>query len=161
MNNEWALVDEFNLRLATENDEEFLRALFYSARPELALLPLPPEQLTQLMRQQYQLQQHSYLNQYPQLEQWIIATQSAPVGKIMFERLQSTVHIIDFIITPEWRGRGIGRSILTSLKTHTDATGCMLSLQVDRQNFNAKRLYHQLGFVTSQSSDTHEFLIWS
>jgi len=161
MNNEWVLSPGLGLRLVEKDDEEFLRLLFISARPELGLLPLPPAQLTQLMRQQYELQQLGYLNQYPQLEHWIIATQSGSVGKIMFERLPSAVHIIDFIIAPEWRGRGIGRSILTALKAHAEAGVGVLSLRVDRQNINAKRLYHKLGFVMSQSSDTHEFLVWS
>lgn len=158
MKSEWVLPEGFYLRLADSNDEEFLQQLFCSARPELAQLPLPPAQLTQLMRQQYESQQHSYRKQYPQLEHWIITTSSGCVGKIMFERSPSAVHIIDFIVAPEWRGRGLGRAILTRLKEHADSS---MSLQVDRQNINAKRFYHQLGFVTSQSSDTHNFLIWS
>ena len=161
MNNDWVLPAGFTLRLSTEGDADFLLSLFYSARPELGLLPLPPEQLAQLMRQQYALQQHSYRHHYPHLEHWIIGTPSASIGTIMFERLQSAIHIIDFIIAPAWRGRGIGRSILVALKTHAHANVGSLSLQVDRQNINAQRLYHQLGFVTSQSSDTHEFLVWS
>ena len=161
MSNEWELSPEHCLRLAGQEDEAFLWSLFCSARPELGLLPLPPAQLTQLIRHQYELQQRGYRHQYPQAENWIIATQSAPVGKIMFERSSSAVHIIDFIIVPEWRGRGVGRSILNALKEYVRAKSGVLSLQVDRQNINAKRLYHQLGFVKSQSSDTHEFLVWS
>jgi len=159
MKRDWVLPTGFTLRLVGENDQEFLRALFYSARPELTRLPLPPAQLTKLMRQQYESQQHSYREQHPQAEHWIILRQAEPVGKIMFERLQTTLHVIDFIIAAEWRGRGIGRSTLTALKAHADVG--VLSLQVDRQNINAQRLYYQLGFVTSQSSDTHELLVWS
>lgn len=161
MNDEWALPPEISLRPAAQDDETFLLSLFCSARPELALLPLPPAQLTQLMRQQYTLQQRSYNSQYPQAEHWLIAKGSVSVGKIMLARLQSSVHIIDFIVAPEFRGCGIARSILTALKAQAEAKGCTLSLQVDRQNINAKRLYQNLGFVISQSSDTHDFLIWS
>lgn len=157
MSNKWALPPGYSLRLAGQGDDEFLRSLFCSARPELSLLPLPPEQLKQLMQQQYESQQRGYSHRYPQLEHWIIATHSGAVGKIMFERSQSAMHIIDFIITPEWRKRGVGRTILTALKAHAGS----MSLRVDRQNINAKRLYLKLGFVMSQSSDTHDFLIWS
>jgi len=161
MSNEWELSPEHSLRLVEQEDEEFLCSLFCSARPELGLLPLSPVQLAQLIRHQFELQQRGYRHQYPQAENWIIATNSAPVGKIMFERSSSVVHIIDFIIAPEWRGRGVGHSILTALKEYVGAKSGVLSLQVDRQNINAKRLYHRLGFVMSQSSDTHEFLVWS
>jgi ribosomal protein S18 acetylase RimI-like enzyme len=161
MKSDWVLPTGVMLRLAEENDQAFLWALFGSARPELASLPLPAEQLTQLMRQQFEAQQHSYREQHPQLEHWIIVKQFEPVGKIMFESLQSAVHIIDFIIAPAWRSQGIGSTILTALKARAEAKANVLSLQVDRQNNNAKRLYHQFGFVVSQSSDTHEFLVWS
>ena len=38
------------LRVATPADEPFLRALFESSRPHLALIPLPAEQLRDLMQ---------------------------------------------------------------------------------------------------------------
>ncbi len=161
MKDEWVLPPECSLRLADQEDDAFLLSLFCSARPELALLPLPPVQLTQLLRQQYELQQRSYSNQYPQAEHWVVAKESVPVGKIMLARLPSSVHIVDFILAPQWRGRGIGRSILTALKVQAEAKSCTLSLQVDRQNINAKRLYQKLGFVISSFSDTHELLVWS
>lgn len=160
MSSEWALPPDLTLRIAGHDDEPFLWMLFCSVRPELAQLPLPPDQLTQLMRQQYGFQQHAYNRQYPQAEHWIIEKDGSAVGKILFEYVQSSVHIIDFIVAPEWRGRGIGRSILIALKAYADAKICALSLRVDRQNSSAKRLYQQLGFGLSQSSDTHEFLIW-
>src|SRR6187402_1667302 len=112
MSNEWALPSGLNLRLAGNDDEEFLLSLFFSARPDLALIPLPPAQLTLLMQQQYGLQQRDYANRYPNAEHWIITTDSKPVGKIMFEKSTGKLHIIDFVIAPDWRKRGIGSTIL-------------------------------------------------
>lgn len=161
MKHEFALPPGFNLRLAESHDDQFLRALFGSARPELALLPLPPAQLEQLMGQQYEWQQKSYLGQFPDAENWIIETQSGPVGKIMLHRSESHVHIIDFIIAPDWRRRGVGSTILVTLKNYVGLKARELRLSVDRQNIHAKRLYLQQGFAVSQISDTHEQMVWS
>lgn len=161
MKHDFILPPGFNLRLAEQQDEQFLRELFCSARPELALLPLPNAQLQQLLSQQYEWQQKSYLSQYSAAETWIIETLQGPVGKIMLHRSESQVHIIDFIIASEWRGREVGRTILTVLKHYVTLTARTLRLSVDRQNIRAKQLYLQQGFVVSQTSDTHEQLVWS
>jgi len=161
MNNELILPPGFSLRLAGPDDEHFLRALFCSMRTELTLLPLPPAQLEQLIRQQYEWQQKSYASQYPDAENWIIGVHSGAVGKIMLHSSASLVHIIDFIIAPDWRRRGVGSTILGALKNNVGAKSGILRLSVDRQNVQAKRLYLQQGFVVSQTSDTHEQLVWS
>jgi len=161
MSSKWVLPPGLDLHLAGGGDEEFLLSLFCSARPELALLPLPPAQLALLVRQQYTLQQRDYANRYPHAENWIIAANSAPVGKIMFEKSAAVLHIIDFIIAPEWRKRGLGSTILVALKGCVDAKTGVLSLCVDHQNTHAQRLYQRLGFFKKQSFDTHELLAWS
>ncbi|MDF3014031.1 MAG: family N-acetyltransferase [Cellvibrio sp.] len=160
MENEWMLPSSLNLRLAGNDDGEFLLSLFCSARPELALLPLPPEQLTLMGRQQYEFQQQGYANYYPHAEDWIITADSKAVGKIMFDRSTPTVHIIDFIIAPDWRGRGVGSAILAALKAYVEARADVLSLRVDHRNSHAKRLYQRLGFVMKQSANDHEFMVW-
>lgn len=151
----------YSLRLAGTEDENFLFGLFCSARTELALLPLPKAQLEQLVLQQYEWQQKGYASQYPDARNWIIEIHSGPVGKIMLLQAADLVHIIDFIVAPDWRSRGIGSTILVALKDYVAAKAGVLRLSVDRQNMHAKTLYLRHGFVVSQTSDTHEQLVWS
>jgi len=160
MKNELALPPGFNLRLVQAGDEPFLQYLFCSARPELSLLPLPQEQLASLIRQQYEWQQKSYASQYPNATCWVIEVDSEAVGKIMFVHSDAGVHIVDFIIAAASRGRGIGSTILTAFQNHVDIGNTSLSLSVDRQNIRAKQLYQRLGFSLSQSTGTHEQMIW-
>lgn len=161
MTNEWILPPGLDVRLAKSDDEEFLFALFCSARPELALAPLPPAQLMLLLQQQYELQKQGYTNKYPHAENWIITTQSGSVGKVMLDKSTRAVHVIDIVIAPDWRKRGVGSTILVALKAYVDANAGVLSLHVEHQNIHAKRLYQRLGFVMKQSTDTHESLVWS
>lgn len=71
------------------------------------------------------------------------------------------VHIIDFVIAPEWRNRGLGSTVLAALKKYAAANSALLRLSVDRQNVQAKRLYVRHGFVERQVTDTHEQLFWA
>ncbi|HSC67512.1 MAG TPA: GNAT family N-acetyltransferase [Cellvibrio sp.] len=160
MNHKFTLPPGVNLRLAGADDEPFLRELFCSIRTDLALLPLPQAQLEQLIRQQYDWQQKGYASQYSGAENWIIENQSVAVGKVTLHRAASRMHIIDFIMTQERRGQGLGGAILRALQSQVNADGGILSLRVDRQNLRAKQLYQRLGFIKEQSTDTHELLVW-
>lgn len=161
MNKELALPPGYRLRLASESDSNLLFELFCSSRAELAFLPLPKAQLEQLLRQQYEWQQEGYSSQYPDAVNWIIGTQSGVVGKIALHQSVGLVHIIDFIIAPDWRNQGIGSTVLGALKKYVASNSCVLRLSVDRQNFHAKRLYLREGFIVNQTSETHEQLLWS
>lgn len=160
MNNELAFPPGFALRLVSVADEDFLFDLFCSTRTELAHLPLPPAQLEQLMRQQYDWQQKGYANKYQDANTWIIENHSMSVGKITLFETKGLTHIVDFIIAPDWRSQGIGSTILEVLKNYVANNSRVLGLSVDRQNFNAKQLYLRRGFAVSQMSDTHEQLFW-
>ncbi len=161
MKNEFILPSGISLRLANSNDGHFLFTLFCSARTEFAFLPLPKAQLEQLLRQQYEWQQQGYASQHPDSNDWIIESPAGPVGKVMLFQSSSLLHIIDFIIAPDWRNQGIGSTVLGALKKYVASNSCVLRLSVDRQNFHAKRLYLREGFIVNQTSETHEQLLWS
>ncbi|UUA74058.1 GNAT family N-acetyltransferase [Cellvibrio sp. QJXJ] len=144
------------VRLADATDDAFLFSLFCEARPELAYLPLPPAQVETLLAQQYQLQQRGYANQYPTARNWIIECESQVVGKIMLAELVNFIHIVDFVIAFSWRSRGIGSAVLNAAKHYASAQSLGLSLQVERQNIAAKRLYTRIGFNVCQLTATHE-----
>jgi GNAT superfamily N-acetyltransferase len=58
-------------------------------------------------------------------------------------------------VTPPWRGRGVGRSLLRALADRARAAGIrQISLSVERKNF-AQRLYLSEGYRIVDSSDRH------
>lgn len=154
------LTPGFNLRTLNENDDAFLFSLFCSSRTELTSLPLPPEQLELLLRQQYKFQQTGYATQYPQALALIIEYQSLPIGKIILNKTDKSVHVVDIAITPQSRGQGYGSMILQALKNYAQARDLGVSLGVDPQNIKARQLYLRLGFNIYESSETHAWLRW-
>lgn len=68
------------------------------------------------------------------------------------------LNVHDLAVTPEWRGHGIGRALLTEVEVHARREGCCkLTLEVQETNVRARRLYESFGFedfVISGSSPT-------
>jgi len=150
----------YSLRFVHKEDDTFLFALFCSTRSEFSLLPLPPQQLELLLRQQYRSQQLGYAAQYPDAITLVIEYQSVSIGKIVLNKSDTSVHIVDFAIVPQARGCGYGSVILQSVKAYAHADGKKVSLGVDRQNVRARQLYLRLGFLPYEVSETHEWMLW-
>jgi ribosomal protein S18 acetylase RimI-like enzyme len=54
----------------------------------------------------------------------------------------------DLYVTPEGRGKGVGRSLMDRARRHAEETGaCRLTLETARDNDAAKSLYVSLGYV--------------
>jgi len=151
----------FALRPEVEADAPFRLALFRASRgPGWDQLPLPADMLTQIMEQQFHAQTQGYQAAYPQARLEIITVDAAPVGRLATDRGTDALRLIDIAVLPERRGLGIGEAILRALMNEAADAGTPLTLQVDRDNPGAQRLYHRLGFVATGATETHLALRW-
>jgi ribosomal protein S18 acetylase RimI-like enzyme len=68
------------------------------------------------------------------------------------------LNIHDLAVVPEWRGKGLGRALLTAAERHAARRGCCkLTLEVQEDNTRARGLYEDFGFsdfVIGQSGPT-------
>ncbi len=157
---ETALLPGLFVRKATPEDQPFLESLFFSTRSYLYSMPLPKSQVDLLIRQQFLLQQSSYVSSFPAAEIFIINHQSQPVGKVMIEVSSGAMHVVDIALSENSRGKGWGSALLRALKKHAEQEGRVVKLAVDQQNIRAKKLYLALGFRVTESSLTHDTLLW-
>ncbi|MEE2681969.1 MAG: GNAT family N-acetyltransferase [Planctomycetota bacterium] len=59
-----------------------------------------------------------------------------------------SLNIHDIFIEEAWRGRGIGRAMIEAIERRAREADCAkLTLEVDRVNTGAQRLYAELGFA--------------
>jgi GNAT superfamily N-acetyltransferase len=59
-------------------------------------------------------------------------------------------HIEDLLVKPEWRGRGIGSSLLEAAERAAAERGCArVGLNVATENVRARELYARRGYVDS------------
>ena len=70
------------------------------------------------------------------------------VGYIIYWQLPKEVDIHNLAVHPEYRRRGIGRSLLSSaIDSATGQDSNRVTLEVRKSNQAAQQLYHSLGFV--------------
>ncbi|MGH8064801.1 MAG: GNAT family N-acetyltransferase [Candidatus Entotheonellia bacterium] len=60
---------------------------------------------------------------------------------------QSLINIHDLAVIPEYRGQGVGRTLLERVEARGRELGCCkLTLEVREDNYRAQRLYGKFGF---------------
>ncbi len=62
----------------------------------------------------------------------------------------------EIFIEEEYRGQGIGKSIINEIKAKSD----VVTLWVYKRNERAIKLYKSLGFIVDKSTETRYFMKW-
>lgn len=148
------------IRPEREDDEAFRFQLFCASRqPEFARL-LAPDVLEPIMRQQFHAQTVGYRSRFPRARADIIELGGKPIGRIMLDRGDKVLHIVDQAITPELRNRGIGTAIMRALMEEARQTSGAVRLAVAAGNGQALRLYRRLGFAPIETQELYLWLEW-
>jgi len=138
-----------SLRRVCDDDRTFLEELHRSVRwDEFAATGWPDAAKTAFLASQFDLQQRSYAGAFPAADAWVIEREGAPIGQMRVDRSTPLHHLIDISLQREWRGKGIGGALIGALQDEVRAGRAQrVSLNVDRTNPSAHRLYQRLGFV--------------
>ena len=71
-------------------------------------------------------------------------------------RARPLLNIHDLAVLPDFRGRGIGQSLLSEIENRARQRDCCkLTLEVRTDNDGARRLYERFGFEASGGTDLH------
>lgn len=136
------------LRPSTPEDREFLYRVYASTRlEELAVTGWPPETIDQFLRMQFHAQDTDYRKNAPNASFDVILADAVPAGRLYTDRRPGDLRIMDISLLPEFRGRGIGTSLLTALLEEGRSRDFKVSIHVEIHN-PAQRLYQRLGFRT-------------
>lgn len=144
-------------RPASPQDDAFLRLLFVSTNATLALMP--EELRSQLAEMQYSSRVLSYAASYPSAQNLILSLADAtPIGRLLFSKTESGVHLVDIAVLPAFQSQGIGSFAIAHLQTL--AGGNSITLQVAPGN-PAEALYRRLGFQTVAANETSIQMFWA
>lgn len=70
-------------------------------------------------------------------------------------KAQPLINVHDLAVSPECRGRGIGKALLDAVAEHARQTGCCkVTLEVRTDNGTALALYRREGFESTQPVET-------
>ena len=67
-------------------------------------------------------------------------------GFILCRKALNSIDIITFCVDPKYRGKGIGRNLLSELIKFARENKCEIFLEVAEKNHTAQNLYISLGF---------------
>ena len=153
-----AQIARVELRAATEDDREFLVALFRTTREdELALTGWSELEKAAFIDMQFRAQDSHYREAYPDGRFLVVTRADEPVGRLYLARLPDELRVVDIALMPDHRGQGIGSSLLATVVAEADAAGLPIRLHVEPWN-PAKRLYERLGFRTVELRGIYELM---
>lgn len=151
---------EITLRPITDDDLAFLFQLYASTRAEeKALAGWGDEQWQQFILMQFDLQHSQYMRNYDHPSYDIIMHGQIPVGRLYVNRGQKEILIVDISLLPDFRGRGIGASLLRNVLREGENRGIPVTLHVERNN-PALNLYRRLGFREEHFTEVFSFMKW-
>jgi len=150
------------LRLVTAADDGLIEQIYGSTRADLEQLPLEPMQKSQLIGAQSQMQLADYARSYPNAEHSIVQVGSEPAGRIIVDRTDEQIYLVDVALLPEFRGRGIGSALIHDLVHEARTRDVPIQLSVLRSNTGAMALYERLGFArdTTAPNDMYYSMMW-
>lgn len=133
------------LRPAADGDRPFMLRVYSSIREsELEGSGLPREQWAPFIEQQFQAQSHAYAS-YRDTSFEVVLVDGEPAGRLIIARWPEELRVVDIALLPEFRGRGIGGTLMREVIEEADKRGVKASIHVERFN-PAQHLYTRLGF---------------
>lgn len=144
-----------SIRRAEAADLQFLETVYAdSRRGELAPFGWSLEQENAFFKMQFEMQRRAYQMQFPDADYSVVELDDKPVGRMIVERGEKALRLIDISLLSDFRNRGIGSILLERLKDEAGSER-VLTLRVLKTNTAAKRLYERLGLQVAEESDLH------
>jgi ribosomal protein S18 acetylase RimI-like enzyme len=149
-----------SLRLAEPADDAFFQQLFAANHRYFEHCGLPEPMVKQLLQQQYQLQQQSYLQQSPKPDSYLLLCHAEPIGRLIVVRHPENLHLTDLALLPNHCGRGFGSELIKYLQQYARQQQLAISLLVDQQNTGACQFYLRHDFKSVAGAGGYEQLYW-
>src|SRR5688500_18354028 len=110
---------------------------------------------------QFAMRVRSYAMQFPAAVTYIVLFGGMRAGSMIVDRADRYILLTDIAVLPAFRDKGIASHLIGELKREAAASGKPLTLNVDKSNANAFRLYVSLGFVITDESDLGFSMQWN
>ena len=147
-------------RIIEDADKIFLQSLYADSREwEFMHTAMSPSERQAFLKRQYDAQDKAYKTSYLKAVHRIIVLDGEDVGRLIINRLNDLMHIIDFTIHSKFTGKGIGSDILMALKNEAQGGKVPIELSV-KVNNPAIRLYERQGFKAMSQEGVYQKMRW-
>jgi GNAT superfamily N-acetyltransferase len=138
---------ELRLRPLGHGDEAAVRGLFFASRAETFTdAQLSPEALQSLLNIQFDAQCQHYARHFFQSRTLLLLEGAKPVGRLIVQRNHDELLLVDMLVDPSTRRRGLGSWMLRRVADEARHFAIPLRCHVDPTN-PARQLYQRMGFV--------------
>ncbi|MDH3589002.1 MAG: GNAT family N-acetyltransferase [Gammaproteobacteria bacterium] len=144
------------LHEAAVADRAFLDELLLLTHAE-PLAHLDEDQRQPLATMQMRAQERQYRSDWPQAGHDIISLDGKPIGRVLVNVGHDVWWLVDIVLLPDFRGRGIGGAIINRLLDGANSARLPLRLRVTKHN-PARRLYERLGFSSIDDNGMHNVM---
>ncbi len=136
---------EYQLRQATDADDDFLYRLHVAAMGDL---------VARVWGWDDAWQERFFADHFDPAPARIVVVDGEDVGVVAVEWGAAEAFLCTIEILPEYQGRGLGAALVRRVIAEADGRHLPVRLRVLKIN-PARRLYERLGFVISGETETH------
>ena len=141
-----------------EKDRNFIEQVFKSTRePELKQTNWSNLQKESFILMQSVAQEADYKTSFPHLEKKLILYKNKQAGRLYLSETSSHLRLVDISLLPQFRGKGIGTTILSQLIKRAEKSKRILCLHVRKEN-RAMSLYIKSGFIIINSTGDYHYM---
>jgi len=154
------MMNGLQLRPMHAGDEAFLRRLYAEVRaPEIALTGWDAVTAEAFLRMQFDAQHHHYQKHYAGARFDIVEHEGVPAGRLYVLRGAAEIRVIDIALLAQYRGQGIGTTLLRSLLDEARRGARRVTIHVEENN-PALALYLRLGFTQIETHGLYRLMAW-
>lgn len=153
--------ETIRLRPVLDDDEEFLCDVYRGTRrDEVAAFGWDEAQQDAFLNMQFTARQRAYKMQFSRARHSIILFTEIPAGRIIVDRTNDRIVLIDIAVLPEYRGQGIATHLIRQLQDEATESMKVVVLRVDKTNVAARDFYERLGFSVAGETDILNSMEW-
>ena len=136
------------------DDGDFLLSVYASTRPELTGLGWPAKQQDAFIRMQFDAQTRHYRESFPDAAYSVICVDGEPAGRLIVNRADDQILIVDIALLPEFRRIGIGSGLVRRLLDQADASHLPVRCHVLHDS-TARRFWEHAGFAAQGRNEVY------
>lgn len=147
------------LRPELPQDEPFVRRLILETiAAELSASAWPEPMRSHLLGVQYAGRRQSNRVNFPAAASQVIEAEGADAGWVVVNTTPDEVRVVDIMVLPALRGRGIGTAVVRGILAAAAELRIPVRLNVYTTNHAAIRLYERLGFRRIGGDEAQHFM---
>jgi ribosomal protein S18 acetylase RimI-like enzyme len=149
------------MRPESQQDEPFLRRLILDTiAGELGASAWPEPMRSHLLGIEYTARRQPHRMNFPGAASQVIEADGKDSGWTVVITMPHEVRLVEIMVLPQLRGRGIGAAAIRGILAAAAETGKPVRLNVNVTNQAAVRLYERLGFRRSGGDDVQHIMEW-